>query len=799
MTPVEQSNNSIRSALIDSAIRQGRGGMLMNVMVVIGIGWLHFILTGESLPALWLVPMALVVALRSVLITWLGRGDCGCGVVARERMFVIPLVLMSLLWAFLPLVLFSTVGEDERLALAVIMAGMAGGAASVLAGIAWSARFYLACMLVPLSLTLFVHGAHGGVLGVLGFAYLGVILNTHRQARQMLIDALQGLEHNRQLSVTADAERVRAEQLNHELVAAQAQLQDQNDSLEEQVAERTEKMRLAAVAIENTAEGVMVTDKEATILEVNPAFTRITGYPPEAVLGQKSMLLRSSKQPVEFYEQIWERLRREGRWAGELWSCRQDGEAFLERRVVNSVCAADGTVTHYVNVLSDITETHLKDERIRHLAFHDALTGLPNRFLLDDRIADGIAVATRERSRLAILFIDLDQFKGVNDELGHHVGDLLLQQAAGRIQSRIRSYDTLARLGGDEFVILLRGVGDGRHCARVAEAVLEELQKPIEVLSHRLYISGSIGISMFPEDGTDGNTLMKNADTAMYEAKGAGRNTFRYFQAEMYEQTRHRRELESELRLAIDQGELELHYQAKVGAASSQVVGYEALLRWKSPQRGMVPPDEFIPLAEESGLIGRLGEWVIDRACRQIADWHAAGQGWQRVAINVSARQLLSDDVAGYLREAIQREGVPPHLIEVELTESVLMSRPDSAADALRTLKALGVTVAIDDFGTGYSSLAYLRRLPIDVLKIDRSFVVEAEADANGQAIIQTILMLGKTLNLVVVAEGVETARQADLLRTLGCDLLQGYYFARPLPSEQIRLAGSASAAVSLL
>jgi diguanylate cyclase (GGDEF)-like protein/PAS domain S-box-containing protein len=797
MTPTDPPQGAaIREALIDSAYLQGKGGMLMNFLVLGGIVWLHKLLAGELIHPVWLGSMLLVTIVRSTAVVWITRNPSLHPLLLKERLFVVPLLLTSLLWAMLPLLMFSVVGSDERLALVVVFAGMAGGAATLLAPLAWSARTYLICMLAPTSIILMFEDPQGIVLGVLGLTYLAVILNAHRQARGVLIDAQQGVERNRQLSVAADLERGRAEQLNRELVSAQGALRKQNALLTLSVEERTEKMRLAEVAIENTAEGVIILGPDARILEVNPGFTQITGFSADAVIGQESAILRSTLQDSAFYERMWTQLRTEGRWEGELWSRTREGPPFLERRVANAVRDAEGAIAHYVTVFSDITEARRKDERIRHIAFHDALTGLPNRQLLDDRIQNGVAIAARKRETLALMFIDLDHFKSVNDGLGHNIGDLLLQQVAKRIRDRLRESDTLARLGGDEFVVLLNGTDDDQRYAVVAQGILEAIEAPAQILSHSIHIGASIGIAVYPEDGTSSDTLLKNADTAMYEAKAAGRGTFRHFQSVMSQRATYRLELESELRSAIDQDELSLHYQAKVSATTGEVCGYEALLRWSNPQRGMIPPGDFIPLAEDSGLIGRIGDWVISEACRQIASWHAAGFGWQRVSINVSARQILSDDVVARLSKALRRTGVPPTLIEIELTESVLMAQPDKAAEALGAIKALGVSVAIDDFGTGYSSLAYLRRMPIDVLKIDRSFVSEAQIDANGLAIIQTILTLGKTLNLTVVAEGVETTGQRDILRALGCDLLQGYLFAHPLPPEQL-VAGWQAAEVA--
>ena len=786
MSRDETNTDIVRAAMIDGAYRQGRGGMVMNLLAVIGIAWLHWLLTGEAFAPGWVGAMVAVTLLRIAVILKVIADPDAYPVTVRERLFDGLLVVTAILWGLLPVIVFPVVNGDERLALSLVLAGMAGGAASVLTGRLWATRIYLICMLAPASAMLVGHPPYGMALGALGACYLAVMLATHAQGRRMFVEANARLAENRHLAEESGRQQERMQQLNEELLRVQTELWRHNDDLERVVAERTEKMRLATVAIENTAEGVMVLDDKGKVLEVNPAFTRITGFAATDIVGKQASMMRSHHQDAEFYDRFWRDLIRDGRWDGELWSRTADGGAFLERRSANAVRDAGGRVTHYVSVFNDITEARQKDERIRHLAFHDSLTGLPNRMLLEDRLKQAVAAAAREHQHLALMFIDLDQFKSVNDGLGHHIGDLLLQQVADRIRARMRSSDTLARLGGDEFVVLLRGVRRGEDCAHLSTEILEALAEPVQVLSHRIHIGGSIGLAVYPEDGADGETLMKNADTAMYAAKAAGRGTFRYFQREMSEHAAMRLELESELRRAIEQNELSLHYQAKVCARDRTIQGYEALLRWRNPQKGMIPPGHFIPVAEDSGLIGRIGAWTIAETCRQIARWHEQGFGWKKVALNVSARQLLAEDVAGQIADATARYAVDPGQIEIELTESVLMAQPDEAAKSLAALKALGVNVAIDDFGTGYSSLAYLRRLPIDVLKIDRSFVTEAELDANGLAIIRTILALGQTLNLTVVAEGVETESQARLLRELGCDLLQGYLFARPLPPEDI-------------
>ena len=546
-----------------------------------------------------------------------------------------------------------------------------------------------------------------------------------------------------------------------------------------------EELRLAASVFHNSAEGVLVTDAACLIVSVNPAFSEITGYAEGEALGRKPSLLRSDRHGPEFYRTMWETLARKRRWQGEIWNRKKCGEAYLEWLTINRIDDHKGTPVRYVSVFHDITEMRRKDERIHHLAFHDALTGLPNRTLMLERLQHAVKRSQREHSRLSVTFIDLDRFKGVNDALGHDVGDLLLQEVARRIKGRLRSMDTVARLGGDEFVVLMEDLRVAGDCACLAEELIAEVARPMQLLGHRVEIGASMGMAFFPEDGSDPLELMKCADMAMYAAKAAGRNTYRFFQPEMLARTSQRLTLEMDLRHAIAHDELELHYQPQVDLATGRPVAVEALVRWRHPRRGLLPPGEFIPLAEESGLIVELGAWVLNAACRQAGIWRAAGRHL-KMAVNVSARELEAGDLVERIGRLATRHGFAPDDLEIELTESAVMANPQHISGIFARLRELGVSVAVDDFGTGYSSLAYLRRLPIDTLKIDRSFVMDADCNEEDAQIVKTILALGQALKLQVVAEGIETQGQADLLRALGCDCAQGYFFSRPLPVKEI-------------
>jgi diguanylate cyclase (GGDEF)-like protein/PAS domain S-box-containing protein len=548
------------------------------------------------------------------------------------------------------------------------------------------------------------------------------------------------------------------------------------------------RIELLAQVFEHSGEAIMVTDSRDRIIEVNPAFVRQTGYAADEILGCDASVLDSQQTTPEQIEAIRATLRREGLWRGEVWDRARDGREYPKWLSISTVRDEQGDIQFHICSSTDVTEIKQAERQILHLAHHDTLTQLPNRVNLLVRLEQAMAGARREQQALAMLFIDMDRFKNINDTLGHQVGDGLLMAVGQRLRALVRDCDIVARLGGDEFVVVLTGIGpDGERAASaVAGKVLAELGRPYQVRGHHLHSTPSIGIALFPADGGDADTLMRNADTAMYHAKSVGRNNFQFFESAMNEASAERLLLEDGLRTAITSGELSLHYQPQLDLPSGQVVGLEALLRWRHPVLGMVPPLKFIPVAEDTGQIEAIGLWVLEQALAQIAIWRRAGHHEMRVAVNLSAHQLRSGKFTEHVSRALSLHGLPGEALELEITESVAMRDPARTAELLRQLRRHGVALAIDDFGTGYSSLAYLKQLPLSCLKLDRSFVMDIESDPNDAAICTATIQLAHSLGLGVVAEGVETSVQLEFLRRLGCDIVQGYYISKPLPAAEM-------------
>lgn len=544
-----------------------------------------------------------------------------------------------------------------------------------------------------------------------------------------------------------------------------------------------EALRLYAKVFENSGEAILITDRDNRIVAVNSALARDTGFTIDDLRGKDPRVLASHQTPRETYQMMWAALQESGFWQGELWDLRKDGVTYPKWAAISAIHDGNGELTNYIASFTDISERKAAEARIDHLAHHDALTGLFNRYSLENRLAQSLLAARRENQLLAVMFIDLDRFKVINDTLGHHAGDLLLVEVAQRLEACVRESDIVARLGGDEFVVALTGLATSMDAALVATKVVTSLGMPFLIEGRQLHSTPSVGISLFPENGETAEALMQCADTAMYHAKEKGRNNFQFFSPAMTAAATERLELERDLRSALAAGQFELHYQPQVCAQKGLIRGVEALIRWRHPQRGLVPPLKFIPIAEETGVIQDIGAWVIMEACRQKAAWREAGFGLQRVAVNLSAHQLRSPEFVPLVQSAIARYGLAPGELELEVTESVAMDDPERAIVQLQALRDSGVELAIDDFGTGYSSLAYLKLLPIHTLKLDRAFVRDIETDENDAAISAATLALARNLGLRVVAEGVETEAQRVFLASHACHLLQGYLFGKPEPA----------------
>ena len=548
-----------------------------------------------------------------------------------------------------------------------------------------------------------------------------------------------------------------------------------------------EKLRLSATVLDQIADGVMVVDARHRIVATNPAFTRITGYSEMEALGRDAGMTRSDRHDGAFYVGVRKELEANGYWQGELWRARKDGTSYLEALTVSAVRDDRGAISHYVGVFSDITQVKEAQDKLDHLAHHDPLTALPNRLLFNDRLQHAVERAGREGQQLAVMFIDLDRFKTVNDTLGHHVGDALLKKVAMALARRLRHGDTLARLGGDEFIVLLENVDGEAGATQVAEKLMTMFEQPFIVAEHELFVTGSIGISLYPGDAEDLNMLIRNADVAMYQAKARGRNNFRFYAPSMTGDGVERLRLETLLRRSIERNEIYLNYQPQVEIDSGRLIGAEALVRWQNADLGEVAPIRFIPLAEETGFINQLGEWVLFEACRQMMRWQAQGFVVPKIAVNLSVRQFERGTIAGIVRQILAETGLEPHRLQLEVTESVIMNTGDALV-LINELHAIGVELAIDDFGTGYSSLAYLKQLPVQTLKIDRSFIQDISSDADDEAIAIAIIQLGKSMNLSVIAEGVENAQQVAFLLRHGCNRAQGYFYGHPVAGDQLQL-----------
>ena len=547
-----------------------------------------------------------------------------------------------------------------------------------------------------------------------------------------------------------------------------------------------ERLRQAAAVFDCTREGVLVTDRNGLIVHVNRAFMAITGYGRDEVLGQRPNLFKSGRHGPDFYRDMFVALDSLGEWSGEIWNRRKSGEIYPQWQTIRVVRDDNGQVSHYVAVFSDISAIKDSEHELAHLAHHDPLTGLPNRLLFSDRTEQALASAQLHKRGCALLLVDLDHFKNINDSLGHNVGDELLKGVAERFRGLFAPGVTLARLGGDEFAVLVENCAQPGQAAVLARRILDALKEPLRLDQQSLFINASIGISLFPGDALSAGQLLRNADSALFKAKGAGRDGYALYTEELTAHAQHRVEIAFELRRALEQQELRVHYQPVHDLKTSRLVGVEALVRWQHPQRGLVSPAEFIPIAERTGLIAEIDAWVMLQACRQMCDWQKAGARLSFIAVNVSTRLFARRELYERVAQVLHDTGLDPACLELEVTESAVMDDPEVALEQMHRLRELGVRLAIDDFGTGYSSLLRLKRLPVQKLKIDQGFVAGLPWDDDDVAIVRVIIALAQSMGMQVHAEGIEHVEQAAILLEHECDLGQGYWFGRPLPAHEL-------------
>jgi len=576
------------------------------------------------------------------------------------------------------------------------------------------------------------------------------------------------------------------------LQAANEELQKTLDSLRRAEGE----LRNLSWAVEYSSSMVLITNLNGEIEYCNPAFLDVTGYSRDEVIGQKPSLLKSGHTPEEVYSELWETLLSGKEWHGELLDRKKNGDLYWAMQFLAPVFDEQGRISHLVSVAHDISALKKSEEDIRRLAFYDPLTGLPNRALFRERLEQAMLRADREEQPFALLYLDLDRFKNINDTLGHFTGDQLLIAVGRRIKGMLREMDTVARLGGDEFAVILPDLARLEDAGMMARKIVESMGQPVKVDESELFVGASIGISFYPNDAIDMDRLVMLADSALYEAKKQGGNRFQFHaDAKGGALTIARLQLETELRRAVERDELCVYYQPKMELASGRVAGVEALLRWRRNGEDLIPPGMFIAIAEETGLIVSIGEWVFRAVCRQLAAWRAAGTVWP-VSVNLSARQFRDPELLQRLIAIQEETGVEAELLDMEITESAVMDNPEQSAEVLQALHDRGVSLSIDDFGTGYSSLAYLKRFPVNALKIDQSFVRDIASDANDAAIVRVVIELAHNLGLKVIAEGVETLEQQEFLQRQGCDMVQGFYYGRPVLPEELfcRFAGVPSA-----
>ncbi|WP_051302990.1 EAL domain-containing protein [Psychromonas aquimarina] len=654
-------------------------------------------------------------------------------------------------------------------------------------------RYPLAFIYLPIAIWIGYRFHHHGttlyIICVSSFAVFGTLngfgpfVRASENESLVLLQVFMGIMMTASLALVASIEE--SQRANAALAASKRQLLDLVAQQSGDLLAAGEQLKLAESVFNESVESIVITDKEALILRVNPAFCRVTGYSSKLIVGRNPRFLQSGRHDHAFYLEFWETLLKEDSWKGEIWNRRKNGDVFPAWQTVSAVRDKTGNIIQFISIFSDISEKKVTEERIYHLAHYDIVTGLHNRSAFYEQMKMAIAGSLRHKHKLALLYLDLDNFKLINDASGHATGDLLLKFVADRLRSEVRKVDIIARLGGDEFVVLLTDIQSNQDVLQVAEKILKTIASPILLDHTEVVVTSSIGISTFPADGEDADTLLKNADAAMYRAKKVGRNTAQFFTAEMNAQAQDILQLENNMRYGIDKQEFILHYQPQISVTSGKIIGCEALIRWRHPERGLLFPDAFIGIAEQSGLIKQLGSWILHEACRQQVEWRRQGMPRIRIAVNISSKQFFSQQLIEEFKQVFAETGADPQYLEIELTESTVMENVEDNIIILQHLHKMGVLLAIDDFGTGYSSMAYLKRFPIGKLKIDRSFVQDLASDPDDAAIVTATTLLAHSLHMIVIAEGVENKEQLQFLKEVGCNEIQGYLFSKAVAPDK--------------